>query len=81
MWQGDWIAGKGVGLVCLDTTSGPVRVFNTHTCANYGRVYRHVDIHGRPYVLCLVFTSSVVIDSSRPCSGVTALQLRATPAF
>ena len=54
VWQGDWIAGKGVGLVCLDTPSGHVQVFNTHTCANYGHVYRHLDIHGTLHMLCLV---------------------------
>ena len=66
VWQGDWIAGKGVGLACLDTPSGPVRVFNTHTCANYGHAYRHLDIHGRPYVFCAIFTFSVINDSSWP---------------
>ena len=30
-----------------------MRVVNTHTCANYGHDYRHLDIHGRPYVILL----------------------------
>ena len=47
VWQGDCIAGKGVGLACLDTPEGRVQVYDTHTCANYGHGYHHMDAEGR----------------------------------
>ena len=46
VWQGDWIAGKGIGLACVDTPEGKVQLYDTHTCANYGHSYRHMDLVG-----------------------------------
>ena len=46
VWQGDWIAGKGIGLACVDTPEGRVQLYDTHTCANYGHSYRHMDVDG-----------------------------------
>ena len=53
VWQGDWIARKGIGLACLATPAGNLQVFNTHTCANYGHTFEtHDYVQGRWCCLC-----------------------------
>lgn len=46
VWQGDWIASKGICLACLDTPAGRLQVYDTHTCANYEHNYQRLDING-----------------------------------
>ncbi len=51
VWEGDFYAGKGVAMACLTTPSGPLHVYNTHTCANYNHAFRHSDVAGVHYII------------------------------
>ncbi len=70
VWQGDWIAGKGIGLACLDTPQGRVHVYNTHTCANYGHGYQHVDADGKAMAMLdlPLFSWRILTFTQHACS-------------
>jgi hypothetical protein len=47
-WEGDFYAGKGVGMACVDMPGGRVHIYNTHTCANYGHGRERAQLPGAP---------------------------------
>lgn len=46
VWEGDFYAGKGVGMACIASPGGHIHVYNTHTAANYGHDYTRAEEKG-----------------------------------
>ena len=49
------LQGKALAWFCLDTPQGTVQVYDTHTCANYGHSYRHIDVDGEAAAMFAFF--------------------------